>query len=403
MMRTWLQKMRRDERGMAIVYVAMGFMAFFAASMLAIDVGQLMTARTQAQTAADAGALAGATALVFNSFTDQSASGPAVSGAISTAQSNTIIGGMPSVTPADVTFPYDATTASFDQVQVTVYRTVARGNPLATLIATYFGMPTADITATATAAAIPATTENCVLPFTIPDKWIEQQCATQTCPWAPTDSFDLFASSGNKANTGTALPNPDIYIPPGQPGATGYSPATDVGLELTLKPSNQNQVTPSFYNAWDIDGITGASAYSTNISSCNSTYTDLFQNMTPETGNMVGPTKQGTQSLVDQDPNAYWDTTCNGGSGCVKGGDPQFKISPRVRTVPLYNPILYAQDQHSGKSWPTLQIVNYIGFFIESVDGAGAVTGRITPVIGGFNKGAPIPTGGFARAIILVQ
>jgi Flp pilus assembly protein TadG len=39
----------------------MGFMAFFAASTLAIDVGMFMTARSQAQNAADAGALAGAT------------------------------------------------------------------------------------------------------------------------------------------------------------------------------------------------------------------------------------------------------------------------------------------------------------------------------------------------------
>ena len=41
-------------------------MAFVAASMLAIDVGMLMTARSQAQNAADAGALAGATALAFD-------------------------------------------------------------------------------------------------------------------------------------------------------------------------------------------------------------------------------------------------------------------------------------------------------------------------------------------------
>ena len=42
------------------MFVAVGFMGFFAASMLAIDVGMLMTARSQAQNSADAGALAGA-------------------------------------------------------------------------------------------------------------------------------------------------------------------------------------------------------------------------------------------------------------------------------------------------------------------------------------------------------
>ena len=53
-------------------------MAFLGASMLAIDVGMLMTARNQAQNSADAGALAGATALVFDDYDDRSATGPAV-------------------------------------------------------------------------------------------------------------------------------------------------------------------------------------------------------------------------------------------------------------------------------------------------------------------------------------
>ena len=54
--------------------------------MLAIDVGMLMTARNQAQNSADAGALAGATALVFDNYTDRSPTGPAVTSAIATAQ-----------------------------------------------------------------------------------------------------------------------------------------------------------------------------------------------------------------------------------------------------------------------------------------------------------------------------
>ena len=59
-----VRQIRRDERGSSLIIVGFSFMSLFAAMMLAIDVGMLMTARTQAQTAADAGALAGATALV---------------------------------------------------------------------------------------------------------------------------------------------------------------------------------------------------------------------------------------------------------------------------------------------------------------------------------------------------
>ena len=50
---------------------AVGMMAFLSVSMLAIDVGMLMTARNQAQNSADAGALAGATALVFDDWDDR--------------------------------------------------------------------------------------------------------------------------------------------------------------------------------------------------------------------------------------------------------------------------------------------------------------------------------------------
>src|SRR4029077_15433425 len=144
-----LRHLRQDERGMSFVFVGVGLSAFLAATILAIDVGMLMTARTQSQTSADAAALAGATSLAFNSFSDHSASGPAVTSAISTGQANAVMGQAPSISPTDVTFPYDATTASFDQVQVTVYRTNARSNPLLTLIAGIFGTPTADIQATA--------------------------------------------------------------------------------------------------------------------------------------------------------------------------------------------------------------------------------------------------------------
>ena len=76
---------------MSLVFVSVGFMAFFAATTLAIDVGLMMTARAQAQNSADAAALAGATAFVYNSFADRSAGGPAVQSAINTAKREVII------------------------------------------------------------------------------------------------------------------------------------------------------------------------------------------------------------------------------------------------------------------------------------------------------------------------
>ena len=79
-------------------------MAFLGASMLAIDVGMLMTSRNQAQNSADAGALAGAISLAFDDFNDHSATGPAVTNAITASQANQVMAGAVSVTPADIEF-----------------------------------------------------------------------------------------------------------------------------------------------------------------------------------------------------------------------------------------------------------------------------------------------------------
>ena len=144
----------REEQGFSLIWSAFGFMAMFAATTLAIDVGMLMTARNQAQNAADAGALAGATALAFNSFADHSASGPAVTSAMNTAKANQVIGEAPDVTPADVTFLNDPLTGRDDIVQVQVHRTAERGNPVKTLLARIYGVSTADISVGALLMAI---------------------------------------------------------------------------------------------------------------------------------------------------------------------------------------------------------------------------------------------------------
>jgi Flp pilus assembly protein TadG len=377
--RTW-----RDERGVTLIVVGGGFMALMAATTLAIDVGMFMTARSQAQNSADAGALAGAVALVFNDFDNRSASGPAVQSAIGASQSNQVIRGTVSVTASDVTFPTGPN--GNNRVRVTVRRTSQRGNPVPTLIGPFFGVPTVDIMATATAEASPANAETCVMPFTIPDKWAEKQ----TGAWDPDDEFNMFDGKG------TQLANADVYVPPGQPGATGYSPTADRGLQLVLKSNNQNKTAPSFYNPWDLPGSTGADDYRNNIASCNTNIVAIGDPMNTEPGNMVGPTAQGTADLIGKDPDAYWDSYCN----CVKGS--QFGKSPRIAIVPLYDPVYYETGKHNGNN-ASLRVANYLGFFIEKLQG-NEVVGRVTPIAGLVKGGGgPIPTGAFPMAIRLVQ
>jgi hypothetical protein len=352
-----------------------------------------MNARTEAQRAADAGALAGATALALDDFDNRSETGPAVTSAVNSARANKVIDEAPSVLPADVTFPFNAVTGRSDLVDVAVYRTSVRANPVPTLIGRIFGMDTADIRATARATSAPASAAECVMPLTIPDKWIEKQ----TDDWDPTDTFDMYESKGNQQNVGAALNPQDIYIPPGTTGATGYNPKTDRGTKLVLKNNNDKKVAPSIYNAWDLPGSVGGEDYELNIAQCNPNLIEIGDNMTPQTGNMTGPTQHGVDDLIAQDQGAYWHEGCK----CVKGS--AYRQSPRIRVVPLYNPVIYAKGQQTGKSQPELVVVNYLGFFIEEVTGGGDVTGRITPITGLPTPGAPPPIGGFAQAIMLVQ
>jgi Flp pilus assembly protein TadG len=376
---------------MSILFVTGGMFAFIASTMLAIDLGMVMTARTQAQRAADAGALAGATALVYNSFTDHTPEGPAVTAAINTAKTNQVAGEEPSVTPDDVTFPVDPATGENNMVEVKVWRSSVRENPMALFMAQVFGMNTANITATARATAAPAGAANCVLPVTIPDKWIE----IQTGPWTPDDDFNIYETAGNKQNNGAPLPNPDVYIAPGNPGATGYNPILDKGLRLVLKENNDNKVAPSMYNPWDIPGSVGGNDYEENISQCNPHLVEKGDKMTPENGNMQGPTAHGANELIDLDPDARWVDECK----CVKYS--QFRQSPRIRVMPLYDPVVYANDQKTGKAKPDLVVVNYLGVFVEDVVG-GEIIGRVTPIIGKLQSGTPA-AGSFAKAIMLVK
>jgi Flp pilus assembly protein TadG len=383
----------RDEAGMSFVFVGLGMMAFLSASMLAIDVGMLMTARNQAQNSADAGALAGATALVFDSYTDRSPTGPVVTSAIAGATNNKVMAGDVSVKPEDVEFPLDPNGRD-DRVKVTVYRRAERGNPLSLLVARTLsiatggaiGLETADISATATAEASPANAMTCVKPFTIPDKWIEKQ----TAPWDGSDTYDAFDNKGNP------LTNPDIYIPADQSGYTGYNQESNRGQQLVIRAGTGNNITVSFYYSIAIGYITGGDPYRWNIANCNTYVMHWGEKLMQEPGAMEGPTIQGVEELIARDPNAHWNDVTKKVEGSAYPGQ-----SPRVFPIPLYDPIKYDSGKRNGRT-ADLYVANWIGFFAESLSG-NQVYGRIIPIAGIYDSNYQSVSGVFPQAIRLVK
>ena len=392
-----LQRLRTDESGMSYVFVGLGMMALFGASMLAIDVGMLMTARNQAQNSADAAALAGATALAFDSWTDRTAGGPVVQSAIRTGKENQVQRQAPSIIPDDVTFPANPDTGEFNRVKVNVWRTSDRGNPVPTLIASYFGMKTVGIGATATAEASPANAMTCVKPFTIPDKWRE----VQTPAWDTSDTFTRYYETG--VNKGQVIANPDVYVPAydangnPNPDYTGYNNEANRGLRMTLRASNGNNIAPSMYYSLAMTGDTGGDDYEWNIANCNKTIYRWNDPLVQEPGAKEGPTISGIEELIARDPGAYWDQGCN----CVKGSAFGDRQSPRIFPIPLFDPDYYQGGQTNGRV-ASLRTANWIGYFVEYIGGS-TIYGRIIPIGGIRDKYGPTGSPAFPKAIRLVQ
>jgi hypothetical protein len=380
-----LHRLHHDERGMSFVFVGMGFMAFMAATTLAIDIGMLMTARTQAQTAADSAALAGALALAFDDYDNRTSTGPAVQNAIQTAKVNDVMQADVDIDPEDVTFPVGPTGLS-NRVKANVYRTAARENAVDLLMGRFLKiLDKADISATATAEASQANAMTCVKPFTIPDKWIE----AQTPPWDENDTFEMYDNKGN------LLPNPDVYYDADQANHTGYDPELDKGRRLMIRAGTGNNIEPSAYFSYAMGGVTGSDEYGENIENCNTLKMRFKELILMEPGNMVGKTVDGLDNLIAKDPNAWWNEST---MKPVSTMNP----SPRVVIIPVYDPVYYSEGKRNGR-FADLRVANYIGFFIDERVGNN-VYGYITPVTGIYNGNAgPAPINAFPYAIRLVE
>ena len=135
----------------------------------------------------------------------------------------------------------------------------------------------------ATAEAARAGAATCVKPFTIPDRWIEQQ----TGSWDPGDTFDMYDNHNN------LLANPDIYIRRPAHNYTGYNAQRDKGMQLMIRAGTGNNINPSFYFSFAIGGITGGAEYDWNIANCNTTVMQIQRSAAAGTRQQSGPDEFG--------------------------------------------------------------------------------------------------------------
>jgi hypothetical protein len=372
-----MRRLSKDERGISNMLVGFGMVGFILSTTLALDAGMWMAARSMAQNSADAGALAGAVALVYDDFEDRSPTGPAVQSAVNTSRENDVMYSDVVVGPGDVSFPLSPTGQN-NRVRVQVARTIN------SVFGGLFGRPSMDIRAMAVAEASPANAARCLLPFMLPDRWTE----TTAPPWTEESTFDMYDKKGNPLNP------QDHYVSGAGEDSTGYLAERDKGDFIVLKTDNTGKVSPSIYNPWAIPGSTGADDYREAIAGCRTGLMSTGYEMTPEPGNMVGPTVQGIEELVAQDSGAYWNEGCN----CVKGS--RFGVSPRIRPIPLYDPVYYENGKQNGRT-ADFKMVGFLGVFVVGMQG-NQVIARIHPITAEVT-GDGVTESSFAMAIRLVE
>jgi Flp pilus assembly protein TadG len=356
-----------NNRGSVLILAAVALVAMFAFAALTIDGASMMTTRNQLQAAADAAALAGATGLVNG---DQAL---ATQRAITIASNNLAeqdIKRPVVITAADVTFPAPG------RIRVRTHRTHATGDALVGYFLRIIN-PTSDnltdVTAVAAAEVYDVCASDCLKPWSIPDRWDD-------------------VNGNGKLDPG------ETY----DPITTGYQAPGDVGVTAVLKMGNPQQ-TMAAGQYFPIDlppmncpcGIapqTGGSTYRDNIANCNQYVVGPGDQLQLEPGNKAGPTSQGVQALIDQDPGAYWDSSTKSVMGSA------FGKSPRVILVPFFDP---TSPPTSGRNW--VNVTKIGAFFLEGVQGNGDVTGRFIKATVDGPKCAVQNPGTLIKGLALVQ
>jgi len=399
-----LRRRLGNERGATLVFLAVSLGALFGFMALAIDLGMMYVAHEDAQRAADAGALAGASA--FLDYAPGAASPTAYDRAMDYSLRNTFQNGPIDSSEVTVRIVPDS-----QKVGVWVVRDSVR-----TLFARVLGIRWVPIGAYAEAEAIEAGTARCLKPFAVPDLWHDANGDTNgNRVWDSNENWTYGDDPG------------DHYAPYSGPGGdpleTGYgstwrdlaSPGTpgDYGRQIKIKitdPQDVEAPSPGIFLPWrlppDPDEETcqqggggyndaGAATYRRNICTCNTQPIQLGAPYDIEPGNMVGPTWQGVNELIDDDPNARWDPSTNSVVGSRFGSG--WMSSPRVIRIALFAP-----GEIQGSGMQSIHFNNFALMFLEQQDQMrDPVTGRFLYYVSGDDEGTV--TGSLVKSLKLVK
>lgn len=372
---------RKREQGVSILLVAVCLAALMAMAALAIDVVTLYVARTEAQRAADAGALAGARMIAGSGYTSSSASfnqsdicqssGPGASAAANeqaeaVVAQNLVAGQPAAVKTISCTWgQQDVVSGNFMNPQITV--TVQRTN-LPTFFARIWGRTASSVSASSTAEAYNPAGSPSQVPISVSGvkPWLVPNCdPTNTTgvgnPLCPGSPPLLLAANGSIENTGASSPVGRTivltHVTGGTPTATSSPPLPSPQPYYSLNyyrlaipvERTQHLFCPSTNGSCD---QVGSSDYHDNIACYSTNPTDTSYSTTaeftcgqkigvgqsvtvlPPGGNAGAETNEGTQCLIHAGGaglcNGQDTFTPNGGSASCAAG-----LSPTTGTPPV--------------------------------------------------------------------
>jgi hypothetical protein len=395
------RRWRRNDSGQTLFLVVGGMVMLLGVSALAIDLVACYVARSEAQRAADAAALAGAQVLALGCTSAAggcvaggSQEAPATQKAVDTANQNLVAGQAPTSSTVSTSFNYP--TPQEPQITVTVYRDGAHSNAMPTFFGEVFGINTLDVSAKATAEAFNPSGSASPIGSQCLKPWILPNCdadhtggQNMNCP---TVAAFIDPTSGAIINAGAfpaGVVGETLIVKPGTPGCAP-TPSQYYPVDLPPSPVEPSICPlPSAVSCSSLKGGGGGSLYRQNIACCNAN--QFVCGPVPvnfDNGNMQGPTAQGVQCLIHEDHSGSGQDilasasplSITGGSNRPDGlsGVTGLTTSESIVTVPLYD----GSDLCPGNACgPSVTIVGFLQVFINSVD--------LSDVGSGCNQNAP--------------
>jgi hypothetical protein len=416
---------RRGERGVTFLLVVVGMFAILAMAAIAVDIVTIYAAKSDAQKAADAAALAGAKMFVASGITSGSGVANICTGgatdasnrlAAAVAQANRVGGVSASVTNVAC----NLTNAQDPQITVTVSR-----NNLPTFFGRIFGQRSATVSATAKAEAYNNSGGSANLQVGSVKPWFIPNCDPTVALPAGGPCTPYFIQSAS----GYTLPNPNPYIGRSLP----LSQATSTGGTGVYYPINTGNLThadvcPSS-SAFGCPAGVGSgtpgtpSGYVDDIACANPNPVPDTPDRPMQCGDrfpvtLAVPstnTTSGTQCLLHTDdlgPGADQDTIIPGGGGTpvtINGGGQNPDLSLRnvnnisrsdsIVTVPVFdwngNPCPVGNCSASN-----LQVIGFLQLGINSVNVGGILGTVVVNAVGcDPNPGTTVVSGGGVAAI----